>query len=85
MQNRRIAVRGIIVKDKKILCVRLNNYKGNAIVNESEFWCTPGGGVDIGEPLIPTLEREMIEERVLNQLSVICSIFNNLSIKIGNI
>ena len=62
MQNRRVAVRGIIVKDKKILCVRLNNYKGNAFVKESEYWCTPGGGVDIGEPLIPALEREMIEE-----------------------
>lgn len=62
MQNRRIAVRGIILKDGKLLGVRLKKYKGKATDDGQDYWCTPGGGVDVGEPLIPALERELIEE-----------------------
>jgi ADP-ribose pyrophosphatase YjhB (NUDIX family) len=62
MQNRRVAARGVILKDGKILGVRLKKYKGRATDDGQDYWCTPGGGVDIGEPLIPALEREMIEE-----------------------
>ena len=57
--NRRIAVRGIFVKDGKLLCVKLKPYK-TAI--EIDFWCTVGGSVDAGESLIRALEREIIEE-----------------------
>jgi ADP-ribose pyrophosphatase YjhB (NUDIX family) len=62
MQNRRVAARGVILKDEKILGVRLKKYKGRATDDGQDYWCTPGGGVDVGEPLIPALEREMIEE-----------------------
>jgi ADP-ribose pyrophosphatase YjhB (NUDIX family) len=62
MQNRRVAARGVILKDGKILGVRLKKYKGRATDDGQDYWCTPGGGVDVGEPLIPALEREMIEE-----------------------
>lgn len=62
MQNRRVAVRGIILKNGKMLGVRLKKYKGRATDDGQDYWCTPGGGVDIGEPLIPALERELIEE-----------------------
>lgn len=62
MQNRRVAVRGIILKDGKLLGVRLKAYRGRATDDSLDYWCTPGGGVDVGEPLIPALEREIIEE-----------------------
>ena len=62
MENRRVAVRGIIIKDGKLLGVRLNKYPGKATNDSLDYWCTPGGGVDVGEPLIPALEREIIEE-----------------------
>lgn len=65
MQNRRVAVRGIILKDGKILCVRLKQYPGKATDDGCDYWCTPGGGVDVGEPLIPALEREIIEETAI--------------------
>jgi len=62
MQNRRVAVRAIIINDNKLLCVRLKKYPGSISDDGLDFWCTPGGGVDVGEPLIPALERELIEE-----------------------
>lgn len=62
MLNRRVAVRAIIFKDNKLLCVRLKKYPGSITDDGQDFWCTPGGGVDVGEPLIPALERELIEE-----------------------
>jgi len=62
MQNRRLAVRGIILKEGRLLCVKLKKYSGRATDDGQDYWCTPGGGVDIGEPLIPALERELVEE-----------------------
>lgn len=59
--NRRVAVRAIIIKDGKLLCVRQKHYDGG-IITDTDFWCTPGGGVDVGEALIPALKREIIEE-----------------------
>ena len=58
MNTRRVAVRGIIFKDGKLLCQRLKAYRRH----DRDFWCTPGGGLDIGEQLETGLRREMIEE-----------------------
>jgi len=62
MVQRRIAVRGIILKDGKLLGVKLKKYAGKAADDDGNYWCTPGGGVDEGEPLLPALERELLEE-----------------------
>lgn len=59
--KRRVAVRAIIVKDGKLLCVRLHQYEGKT-TSTNDYWCTPGGGVDEGEALVPALRREIIEE-----------------------
>jgi len=55
---RRIAVRGIIIKDGKLFAQRLNTRDGGA----RDYWCTPGGGLEDGESLHDGLMREMIEE-----------------------
>lgn len=55
---RRIAVRGIIYKDGKLLCQQQT--AKNGVI--PDFVCTPGGGLDSGEPLHDGLYREMIEE-----------------------
>lgn len=59
MENRRIAVRAVIINDDKLLCVRL---KGKDRVTPQDYWCLPGGGVDDLEALVPALERELVEE-----------------------
>ncbi|HTJ73243.1 MAG TPA: NUDIX domain-containing protein [Verrucomicrobiae bacterium] len=58
MQERRIAVRGIIFKDGKLLSQKLTAYRRD----NRDFWCTPGGGLDMGEQLEEGLRRELIEE-----------------------
>lgn len=59
MKERRIATRGIIFKDGKLLCQQL---KPGTDGKTRDYWCTPGGGLDIGEPLLDGLYREIIEE-----------------------
>jgi ADP-ribose pyrophosphatase YjhB (NUDIX family) len=59
METRRIAPRAIIFKDGKLLCQQLTP---GADGKARAYWCTPGGGLDIGEPLEAGLHREMIEE-----------------------
>lgn len=57
--QRRVNVRGIIVSDQgEIFCQQLtaNNDTGR------EFWCAPGGGLEMGESLLDGLHREIIEE-----------------------
>lgn len=56
--ERRVAVRGLIIHDGKLLCARLTAYNGV----DHDYWCTPGGGLDIGESLKAGLKREIIEE-----------------------
>ncbi len=56
---RRVAVRGIVFREGKLLCVKLKPYQE---VITGDYWCVPGGSVDEGEALIPALEREIIEE-----------------------
>jgi len=58
-QVRRVATRGIIIKDGKILCQQL---KPGDNKQPRDYWCTPGGGLDIGESIKEGLHREMIEE-----------------------
>jgi len=60
--KRRVAVRGIIIDNGKLLAVRLKPYEGTGVGLGNDKWCTIGGGVDPGEPLIPALEREIVEE-----------------------
>lgn len=55
----KLAVRAIIVKDGRLLLVRLKPYE-NALGND--FWCTIGGTVNICEPLEIALKREVLEE-----------------------
>lgn len=57
--KRRVAVRAIIVKDGKLLCVKLKPYK---TAMTGDFWCTVGGGVDSEEGLVPAIKREVLEE-----------------------
>jgi ADP-ribose pyrophosphatase YjhB (NUDIX family) len=59
--ERHVSVRGIAVLDGKLLCVRLKPYF-KAADGDYDFWCTPGGGVDMGESLLDAFKREMIEE-----------------------
>lgn len=56
-EQRRICVRGIIYQDGKIFAQQLKNNE-----HDYEFWCTPGGGLEMGETLADGLHREMVEE-----------------------
>ena len=58
MTTRRVAVRGIIFKDGKLLVIKFRKENGS----ETDYWGTFGGGLDIGESLQIGLHREMIEE-----------------------
>jgi len=56
--QRRIAVRGIIFNDGKLLSQQLKPDKGE----DRDYWCTPGGGLETNESLYEGLRRELIEE-----------------------
>ncbi len=58
---RRISVRGIVLHEGKLLCVRLKEYKDH-LKRDNSYWCLPGGGLDEGEALIDGVKREMLEE-----------------------
>jgi 8-oxo-dGTP diphosphatase len=58
---RRISVRGIVLHDGKLLCVRLKPYK-NSLRRDNSYWCLPGGGLNEGESVLAGIEREMVEE-----------------------
>ncbi|HET8669749.1 MAG TPA: NUDIX hydrolase [Candidatus Saccharimonadales bacterium] len=59
--TRRVTVRGVVLHEGKLLCVRLKPYKDH-LKRDNSYWCLPGGGLDEGEALIPGVEREMLEE-----------------------
>ncbi|MDB5177072.1 MAG: hydrolase [Candidatus Saccharibacteria bacterium] len=57
--KRRVNVRGIAINEQgSLLAVKHRGQDGS----ESEFWATPGGGVDEGESLLDGLTREFVEE-----------------------
>ncbi len=58
---RRVTVRGILLYDGKLLCVKLKPYKDH-LKRDNSYWCLPGGGLDEGEALVAGVEREMVEE-----------------------
>lgn len=58
---RRVTVRGIVLHEGKLLCVKLKPYKDH-LKRDNSYWCLPGGGLDEGEALIPGVEREIVEE-----------------------
>jgi ADP-ribose pyrophosphatase YjhB (NUDIX family) len=58
---RHVTVRGIVLHEGKLLCVRLKPYK-NHLKRDNSYWCLPGGGLDEGEALVAGIEREMVEE-----------------------
>jgi 8-oxo-dGTP diphosphatase len=59
--TRRVAVRGIVLHEDKLLCVKLKPYRGH-LKRDNSYWCLPGGGLDEGETLLDGIEREMVEE-----------------------
>ena len=57
--QRRVNVRGIIINNQgEIFCQRLTARNSDG----RNFWCTPGGGLEMGESLLDGLHREMVEE-----------------------
>lgn len=54
----KVNVRGIIMDEDRIFGQTLKKKAGRV----SDFWCTPGGQLELGESLIAGLRREMVEE-----------------------
>jgi ADP-ribose pyrophosphatase YjhB (NUDIX family) len=59
--TRKVTVRGIVLHEGKLLCVKLKPYKDH-LKRDNSYWCLPGGGLDDGEALLTGVEREMVEE-----------------------
>jgi len=59
--DRRVAARGIIVKDGKLLAVKLKDYASDG-ARAIGHWVTPGGKLDPKEPLVEGVKREIKEE-----------------------
>lgn len=57
--KRRLAARAIVLNKGRLLAVKLKSY-GDAI--QGNYWCLPGGSIEIGEDLVAAVRREMIEE-----------------------
>lgn len=57
MVSQVITIRGIIFKNDKIFAQTLKKSDG-----VSDYWCTPGGHLELGESLLDGLSREIIEE-----------------------
>ncbi len=53
----RVRVCGICVQNDKILMI---NHKG--VVENADFWCPPGGGLQFGESSVEAIKREFLEE-----------------------
>ncbi len=53
----RVRVCGICVQDEKILMIK---HKG--VVENADFWCPPGGGLQFGESSADAIKREFLEE-----------------------
>lgn len=55
-----IAVRAVIIDDQhRLFCVHHTAYDD---LPQPAYWCTPGGGIDPGEPFQEALKREITEE-----------------------
>lgn len=71
----RIRVCGICIQDDQLLLV---NHAG---LNDGDFWCPPGGGLQFGETLEDCLIREYKEETELNiavgELMFLCEFISN--------
>ncbi len=52
----RLATRAVIIQDKRLLLV--NAFPGQ----QSDLWCAPGGGAEVGASLPENLQREVYEE-----------------------
>jgi 8-oxo-dGTP diphosphatase len=59
--ERKITTRGVVLHNGKLLCVKLNQYKG-AMPGAGGYWCIPGGKLEAGESVIDGVKREMFEE-----------------------
>jgi 8-oxo-dGTP diphosphatase len=60
--QRRIAVRALVLDDNgQLLCVRQKPYSDMTSTG-NDWWCLPGGKLELGESLIDGVTREMIEE-----------------------